>query len=142
MHGIYIDLIVPNIYKTIGAAGNSSFRIPMFNEGFTIEYSYPDVAYKSTSFSGTEFPNYNVANTLELISRYSLQWSGLLEAEKNTLLNFINSFNNSFQPFTMRIWHNGTTYTDLTLIIEPDTLGLSKDKFDLWSVELNLMEIN
>lgn len=141
MQGIKIDLIVPDRYKTLGAETNSTFTVPMFNYEYTIEYTYSTIAYDTESASGQQFPHYTIAKNLNLISKYNLQWSGLLNDEKEIFDAFIKAFNNSFQPFTMRVFTDTINYNDYTMIIESDNLSISKDKFDLWSINLQLILI-
>ena len=141
MYGIQVDLIVPDKYITYGSGTSTTYILPMFDQDYTIEYSYSDIAYLDESATGQKFPEYSIAKNLVLISRHNLTWSGLLEAEKDTFENAVKSFNNSFQPFTMRIWDTGVSYTDYYMIIEPDTLTLTKDKFDLWSVSITCIQL-
>lgn len=139
--GIYIDLIVPDKYVTVGAGTSTTFRVPMFDQGYTIDYSYSDVAYGDKSYSGLEFPKFSIAKNLSLISRYTLSWTGMSDAEKSELDDFIKSFNNSFQPFTLRLWLNQSGYDDYYMIIEPDTITLTKDKFNLWSATFTCIQL-
>jgi hypothetical protein len=141
MQGIKTEFIVPDKYKTAGSLTSSTFNVPMFDYEYSIEYSYSDIAFQSESASGQKFPEYGAANNLTLISKYNFKWTGLLAAEKTFFDAFIKSFNNSFQPFTMRIYKDAVAYDNYIMIVEPDTINVSKDRFDLWGVSLILIKI-
>jgi len=141
MDGIYIELRVEVKYITYGAGGTSIFTVPMFDFGYVLNYSYSDVSGPSTSASGQEFPEYNIARNLYLIKKFSLSWNGMTLAEKLVFENFIKSFNNSFQPFIFRLYTAVAAYDDYYMIIEPDSLTFTKDKFDLWGVSLTCIEL-
>lgn len=139
--GIYIDLIVPDKYITSGSITSTTFRVPMFDQSYSIEYSYSDVAYGDISYSGNKFPRFDIAKDLILITRYNLSWTGLNSSDKSDFENFIKSFNNSFQPFTLRVWDSAVSSDDYYMIIEPETITLTKDRFDLWSVSLTYIQL-
>lgn len=141
MNGIQVDMIVPNKYTTYGSGTSSTYSIPMFDFGYTISYSFSEVAYGAESASGQKFPEYGIASNLVLISRYNFSWSGLTSTEKQIFDNFIKRFNNSFQPFVLRIWVDGVSYADLDVLIEQDTLTITEDKFGLFSVTFTCLEI-
>lgn len=140
-NGIYIKCLVPDKYLTVGSLTSNTFTMPIFDYGYTINYSYSDAAYDSISASGQVFPNYKLAKKLSLIIKYQFNWSGLVESEKIIVENFIKSFGNSFQPFTLQIFTSDINHLDYEMIIDSDTVSISKDRFDLYNVSFSTIQL-
>jgi len=142
MNGISISFVVRNKYITYGSGPSTAYGpIPMFDFGYTINYSFAETAGPAKSASGQEFPEYGIAKNLKLIKKYSFNWSGMTETEKLEFEAFIKSFNNSFQSFKMWVYDTISTYTNYYFIIESDNVIFKKDKFDLWSINLTLIQL-
>ena len=125
------------------AVVSDTFIVPRFDQNYSINYSFVNHPYKNTNFLGRLFPYYPVARDSEFvcIENHSYSWTMLNESEKDVFNNFINAFNNSWQPFSLCKWNSGTLESVEHFIID-SPVEISKDKYELYSVTLNLKKLN
>lgn len=136
-----IKLAVPNIYLDPDASGDVVFTVPMYDQDYEVNISFPKAGSSKLSFSGQTPVNYMVAYNANPIYEYDYNWTGLLEAEKDIFIEFIESFNNSFQKFNLEVQLNNVHDHNMDVIINTDNISISKNRLDLYSISLTLIKL-
>lgn len=135
-----IQFIIDKKYTTVGLTGTDTYTVPMYDQNYTINYSYPESAFGKDNFTETEFADLQMAYNTDLIVVYNFTWSGLTEDEKEIFDNILKAFNNSFQPFLFKVYDDATPIFLKTFIINNDSITTTKDKFELWTIAMSLIQ--
>ena len=117
------------------------FEMPMWDEGYTVDYDFSKISRIPSSLK--TFINYDTIRTNSLRTTYNYKWSGLIEAQKNEFVGLIESFRNSFQPFyILELNDDNDNFTTYFVMIDSNSVTITKDKADLYTVSLSLIDMN
>jgi hypothetical protein len=129
-----------DLYSVRNVVYSDNNILPMYNQGSSIEYSYPALAFEGESLSEKMFPQYNVAYKTKLCKEISLEWQGLRDEEVVTVKNMIKLFGVSYRPFYLLEWSSSTEYVKRLMVIKGDNISLTKDRFNIYNFSFTALE--
>lgn len=103
------------------------YALPMFNQSYEVRCTFPSSSVRTNL--GIWTPDFALASQSQMLSHWTLKWSGLTAAQRDIFIDFLNAFGGNIQqPFAMMITHGDGTNDFYALLIEQGTVTITADK--------------
>jgi len=117
-------------------------EVPLFDQEYSIEYSFGDAPYSSRSVTGVKTFIYNYAKNNIMQKTWKISWSGITATEKSVFDTFIEKFSGAFRPFLLAvISSNPYKAKELIFGVITDNISIEKDINDLYKISMNIKEM-
>jgi len=123
-----------NLFGVRNAVWGRKFYLPYYDLGWSCDYSF--IQPKQSTVSGMWYPDFYSLANLKLIKKYSYSWN-LLQSEQIDYIRNMLDMMKCNKPILMGRLDGEWKW----VMIDGDSVSLVQDEFDLWSLQLSLVEI-